>query len=335
MRRVFALFLVAVLPGAAFSFARVQAPVTPDPAFDPAAVSARVTVASVKDGQRGLGFGSGVVVGWRDGKAYVLTCKHVADPADGDVEVELPGQTAKPGLIICRAHDCDLALIGLPCLERPAVSQIALETPPIGRRVLQHGFGGLLRRSRVGKGMDDEPDYQHTWYYEGVCVNGDSGSGVWQLDGKLVGVVWGRVGTRKDQVACTGVEGIRGFLGRAHGWMLKPELQSLRRPEQRLSAVFADGCGCGCKDCRGGPGCACGCGGCGCNAAGKDAKPEALIERRHVEGFFSSFAALVGGFLDLVQGVLWFRVNAFWLPASIFGGLVAAALIIRTGMKGS
>lgn len=142
---------------------------------------------SVSRGEGGA-FGSAVCVGWKDGWAYLLTCRHVVEGGTG-YEAELAGHPAMPAVLVRTSPDCDLALLKIPAKVCPTLARIALVEPAVGETCYQCGYGHCLLRQRSGQPLGKLSE--GNWHVGFGVVSGDSGSGVFDESGRLCGIVWG------------------------------------------------------------------------------------------------------------------------------------------------
>jgi S1-C subfamily serine protease len=179
-----------------------------------------------KAGWRGLGgttVGSGVILRIEEGKAYVLTNRHVVDPkfsedeashatprpGEAAVTVKLVGQPALPAAVLWIAPDgIDLALASVPVQSADAAAALWSGDKPlkIGDEVFAignpHGLGwthtaGVVSQFRQqpvpGRGRPIRVIQTN------AAINpGNSGGGLYDSDGRLVGITtW----TRDKRVA--------------------------------------------------------------------------------------------------------------------------------------
>lgn len=145
--------------------------------------------------------GSGIVVGNNETDTYVLTCRHVhhADYEKyPDIKIISNGYPHM-GKIVKTFYLADLALIKVDNLLLPAV-KLAKEPLKVGDYANYKGFpdGGKEERWRRGivKSIDDKIDFDitgaKTVYLDLQAVGGESGSGVLNSKGELVGIVCAR-----------------------------------------------------------------------------------------------------------------------------------------------
>lgn len=151
------------------------------------------------------GVGSGTPVATEDGKTLVVTNAHVipsehrdkpitvyvngkaypAKAADGAATRSAPGFIDIDGPDLCFLQvDADLGAVPL---RATAVKD--------GEAVYYCGFGGHTANvnppARTGKVSTAEQTGDKHLVFSGSPVKGDSGAGVFDADGKMVGVVWG------------------------------------------------------------------------------------------------------------------------------------------------
>lgn len=170
-------------------------PVVAEPAagyVGPAAGTVTVTV------PKGFGVadrGTGAVVWSEAGKSYVVTNKHVVwekrSPTALTVTVNATGKTY-PARFVDWSHEGDVALVELDA-ELPAVKLGNTAAP--GTRITHHG-------NRTGPQSGSVTSYRDQtgliFRWSGPVLNsdivvasGDSGAGMFNDKGELVGVVWG------------------------------------------------------------------------------------------------------------------------------------------------
>ena len=167
-----------------------------------------------------LGWGSGTVVHSSGGKSLILTNRHVC-PHGGGHPFVLIGSKSYPAEWVAADATVDLALVRVP-VELPAVELGEVE-PAEGTTLRQWGYsqrGPIKAKSGPALGTirfktDDGPKIESL--LTGIDVEqADSGSGVFDPDGRLVAVVYaagGPVdGPRREH--CVRLLDIKRFLGR-------------------------------------------------------------------------------------------------------------------------
>jgi len=132
--------------------------------------------------------GSGVILGGNQ----VLTCYHVLDkfPA-GVIKIFQVGsagiaeRTGEQVKVLAFNEKYDLLLLGVePPFDTPCV-EIALSEPPIGSEIIITGHTSLpLTRLRLGRYLENRLGIMVTPVYMG-----DSGGGVFDASGKLIGII--------------------------------------------------------------------------------------------------------------------------------------------------
>lgn len=180
----------------------VRAAFAPKP---PAAVGVR---ADDRAGTNSFGSGTVVLAG---GRRLVLTNRHVVAGRSG-LAVFVDGREIAARLV--RASDdpaVDLAVLAADGLPEPAA--VAEAVPPVGTRVRVWGHlrGRLRGLLRVGQ-VDQRTADSSLWTTVG-CSHGDSGAGLFDDDGRLVGVALGFT-TGAELKDCVGVptDRVRAFL---------------------------------------------------------------------------------------------------------------------------
>lgn len=142
------------------------------------------------------------------GKAYVLTCKHVVDKAAAGLSVLFPGDNEpRPAAFLGASTTADLSILWVRTRGRTAFTPLAKSAPQTGAAVMQAGYPWYRRQQGIRRrGLVRERLFYHKPFELrlGFQVDsGDSGSGVFGMDRKLVGVIWGYY---QDGDACaTGV----------------------------------------------------------------------------------------------------------------------------------
>jgi len=168
--------------------------------------------------------GTGTVIYAGGGKSLVLTNAHVVEngntrifvtPAHGDTRYEAlywhGSQVSQTGPGTIHVHGSDLCLLAVQG-ELP-VAEIADELPAVGARVYQYGFGGRFPNQgpTEKQGQVVHPEGRHAGSGYPLLnttipsQSGDSGAGIFDENGRLVGVCWGagkagQSGVRLDEV---------------------------------------------------------------------------------------------------------------------------------------
>jgi S1-C subfamily serine protease len=154
-----------------------------------------------------IGSGSGTVVASGKGVSRVLTNHHVC-PDDGDrITVEHKGK-AYPAARLAWDKSIDLACLEVRGVELPA-AKIAAGDPAPGSTVRQWGHPKACKEAvpKSGRAIGGRTIFATTIPSE----SGDSGAGVFDAAGDLVGVCWGR---RLDNgtETCVPLADVRRFL---------------------------------------------------------------------------------------------------------------------------
>jgi len=135
-------------------------------------------------GYGGIGGCTGTVLSNDETKATVLTCKHCIS-IDEELFVE-----DKKVIKIITAPDNDLAyLIVEGKLKNKKPAKIANKNEETGSKVLMYGKPGLtINYTKTGSVLV----YTRHWAFAKLeLIGGCSGSGLFNLQGELVGTVWG------------------------------------------------------------------------------------------------------------------------------------------------
>jgi hypothetical protein len=195
----------------------------------PAANIAKVDAAahcriSVGDGT----LGSGTLVGVSDSVGLVLTCSHLFDSSKSGIVVSFPnGRRYAANLVdLDRANDLGALEIRRPKLDPLTVS----DADPSGVLTLC-GFGpnGVFRgiAGRItGHAMASGATYASTTI-AGAVRAGDSGGGVLDGRGQIVGVVWGQ---RDGETYATCGEPVREFVARVRSKVFGGTTVTMNKP---------------------------------------------------------------------------------------------------------
>jgi thiol-disulfide isomerase/thioredoxin len=195
--------------------------------------------------------GSGTLVRWAGKKILVLTARHVIQNAKSIVVELFTKKTHKARVLTVDAvWDCAvLEVIGQPEGVVPAEVELgdtAMQTPgnrlescgygPDGRLAANTGlFIGYKRSTQAPNGPDD-------WFeISGHARQGDSGGGVFNTHGRLVGLLWGT-----DGQVVVGVQAgrLHLLLDAAVGENACPSGQAFEDESPGMSAPNRPACGC-------------------------------------------------------------------------------------------
>jgi hypothetical protein len=163
---------------------------------------------SVGDGTTG----SGTLVSKNDETAFILTCSHLFDTATSNIVVTFPSGDRYGARLLDRdrAHDLAALLIRVPSASPLAVD----ETDPVGV-LIACGYGGDGRFQPVRGAITGAAQAIGATFPSlkigGAVRPGDSGGGVLNTAGQLVGVVWG---CRDGETYVTCGQPLRNFLSR-------------------------------------------------------------------------------------------------------------------------
>ena len=199
----------------------------------------------------GAGNGSGVCVWSDEGYSLVLTCRHVAD-GGGAASVTHAGERLAANLMAVDDRD-DLALVWLTG-ELP-VAVLATDYPAAGEKLTLWGYSGGELNAKTGKAMGyggarlltGGPVYEAGF----LSIPGDSGGGVFNARGELVGINWGNDGKKSS---CVGLTATRTFIRVKAGPRFPRLARLLGRTPAAPAAPAAPAVGAGTK-CV--PGCPC------------------------------------------------------------------------------
>jgi len=134
---------------------------------------------------KSLGFCSGVLIKESRRYSYIITCKHCIGPTE-EILVENIQATA-----IFTTVDDDLALIivkGKISGKFPA--RLAITEPNLEDDLVHVGYPSLELFDSIGKLLRTSKD----WHWASIkSIGGCSGGGVYNIQGELVGILWGRL----------------------------------------------------------------------------------------------------------------------------------------------
>lgn len=159
----------------------------------------RATVRLKVDDQEGHSYGTGTIIDTRGDEALVLTCGHLFRDSQGkgpiSIDMFVDGQTRQvPGTLISYDLKRDLALVKFRPGVDVGVARVAPEAKDVslGQRVsnvgCNNGDNPTVRRSRV-TGIDKylgPPNVE----VAGLPVEGRSGGGLFDEQGRLIGVCY-------------------------------------------------------------------------------------------------------------------------------------------------
>lgn len=199
--------------------------------------------------------GSGTPISCENGKTVIVTNAHVVPkhkknqpitvhvsgrkfPAtyrDGsEVTYYTDPETGKP---MVKVHGDDLAFLEIDA--ELGYVELADEAPKIGEQVWQFGYGGaqmnegpIVKFGTVLPSNHVEPTMVNTIH----SVSGDSGSGVFNTRGELVGVTWGSNETKLTACAVP-LESVRKFSGRPLLSKLFPRLSERAAAKREARAA--------------------------------------------------------------------------------------------------
>jgi hypothetical protein len=145
----------------------------------------------VVNGNTGQDWGSGTLIA-RTG--LVLTCGHIFDDGVGRIQCVFPDGQNCAGRIVSADRPDDLVILALD--PTPNIEGVPLGTASGVRRVTVCGWGGCNAGFRASSGNIVASVMPQGARYPSFVVrtpvrNGDSGGGVLDESGRLVGVVWG------------------------------------------------------------------------------------------------------------------------------------------------
>ncbi len=145
--------------------------------------------------------GSGTVVACELGKSLVVTNKHVVQDGDGRFSISNGGKNY-PGRLLTTDDKADLAVIVVDA-ELP-VAPLALDEPKKGTKVIQWGCdsrGNLTMVEKQGEvvGVMPRIDNMGDLLTTIEAYEGDSGSAIFNFEGRVVGVTWAKTKLAGDR----------------------------------------------------------------------------------------------------------------------------------------
>ncbi|MGD9635200.1 MAG: serine protease [Pirellulales bacterium] len=190
----------------------------------------------VGDGSSTSSFvGSGTLISKDDATALVLTCSHLFDESSSNIVVTFPSGDRYGARLVNRdrAHDLAALLIRVPAETPLAVD----DSDPVGV-LTACGYGGDGRFTPVRGAITGAAQAVGATFPSlkigGAVRPGDSGGGVLNTVGQLVGVVWG---CREGETYFTCGTPLRNFLARIRHPIARREPG---RPRPRDSALPLD-----------------------------------------------------------------------------------------------
>lgn len=185
--------------------------------------------------------GSGTLVERLDGCGLVLTCAHLFDDGQGDLIVYFRHGTPQRAVVVAvdDANDLATLLVAKPPV-RPA--PMAARVPERGEELASCGFGQegeflINRGESQGRVTLEDGHDEGVIELRGAARQGDSGGGIYDERGQLVGVIFGSDGKVVDGTHC---EVFRRFLA-AHpvSALNRQQLRSIAsRPLDDVASLF-------------------------------------------------------------------------------------------------
>jgi len=199
--------IAAAVAAAAFAAGLMAAPATSEAFGERQAQGGVVINAATTDGQRA--YGAGTVISAQGSHVEILTAKHVA--VAGDLTIRFDDGTVAPATVALLVPNRDLAVVSASVDPDFAsslhVAAITHPTSSASLHVWGSGHDGpSFEPGSVGTVGAKLPDGDVKSRYEincDLCHQGDSGAGVFDENGNLIGVYVGffEVGADRVQVA--------------------------------------------------------------------------------------------------------------------------------------
>lgn len=166
------------------------------------AIAASVKV-SIRDNHAG---GSGTHLG----NGLVLTNRHVAERVGNSADVMFPDGRLYGGKVVAVSRTSDLAAIHAPTAIDQAAVELGDSVPTLGMVVYSAGYPAMNgRRLHTKRGVVRGSVFE-SWgksnKLDMICGSGDSGSGIFTADAKLIGVLWGGREDEGTTMCCTYVD---------------------------------------------------------------------------------------------------------------------------------
>lgn len=177
----------------------------------------------------GCSVGSGTLVDVRNGRGLVVSCDHLFSDGVGRVVVQFADGRSHGALVVARDGGADLSALEIAD-PRATPSGVDFDVSA-GEPLTLRGFGGdgafreftgAVTGTSVGAGGQQNVDVA------GLNRHGDSGGGVFDARGRLVGVQWGNDGV--GATTCTTGEPFRRFVTGCYGGRCTPWPGTVVRP---------------------------------------------------------------------------------------------------------
>lgn len=215
-------------------------------AVDPMLASVRIRV--VTNGQ--VAKGSGTIVQSAEGLSRILTCAHLFEKATADSRIEVDvfeKAKAQPtlGTLLQKDVKADLALISINTTKVLPASTIAtaVQAPKVNDAVCAIGCDGGNAPTREDIKVTDIDKYEepHNLLCTGLPVQGRSGGGLFDKDGRVVGVCSG-ADEQDKRGFYSGLLAIHAFLDRLkltdlYQPKVEPKIETPQNLPSRLAEV--------------------------------------------------------------------------------------------------
>lgn len=148
-----------------------------------------IVLCPLSDGATGVG--SGTIIDARDGCSLILTAGHVVRGAiSNQVSIQFRDGVVACGTIREATQEPDLALVSVPTMAR-FIARLAESKPQRGEPT---HLVGQLRVKQAAIDSVDKYRLPANFTIIGDSQSGDSGGGVFNANGELLGVLWGGSG---------------------------------------------------------------------------------------------------------------------------------------------
>ena len=186
-------------------------------------------------------FASGMISGGSGthlGNGLIITNRHVAGRVGRMATVTFQGGKQYRGEVVLVCQYADLAAIHAKDAAAEPMAALAEAVPPAGTAVYSAGYPGYTNRGQ-GRTLTEKlgrmiggahVEWGRSNRIEMRCSSGDSGSGIFDSSGSLVGVLWG--GSNGETMACTYADTSRFIKEQCINLWVGGGIGTARRPAQ-------------------------------------------------------------------------------------------------------